>query len=73
VAKTERLLPYTDLVPRDKIQDYIYLKTKVILPRMYVMQLIGRGRIRTITRPRRYGGGMFSRRAWLDEFIETNS
>lgn len=71
--KTIRPLPYSDLVQLDKIQDYLYRKTGTLMKRPRIKECVRSGAIETITRPRRYGGGTFTRKTWLDKFIEKNS
>jgi len=71
--KTARPLPYDDVVPYDKIRDYVYRKTRVMLPPRQLRRLVNARELRTIERPRRFGGGIFTRKQWLDEFIKANS
>jgi len=69
----ERPLPYADVVPVDRIQDYLYRKTGTLIKKPKIGGYVRSKVIRTITRPRRCGGGTFTRRAWLDDFIRRNS
>lgn len=71
--KTIRPLPYDDVVPYDKIQDYVYRKTHVMLTPYRLRRLVTTRKLRTIERPKRFGGGVFTRKQWLDEFIRANS
>jgi len=69
----KRPLPYDDVVTIDGIQDYLYRVTGTLLKKPRIRRYVRSGAIRTITRPRLYGGGIFTRRAWLDDFIRENS
>jgi len=73
IMAVDRPLPYSDIVPIDGIQDYLYRKTGTLIKKPRISRYVRSGAIRTITRPHRAGGGTFTRRAWLDEFIQENS
>jgi len=66
-------LPYNDVVPIEKVQDYLYRKTGTLMKEPWIKKQIRSRALRTITRPERYGGGTFTRRAWLDDFIRRYS
>ncbi|NOQ21597.1 MAG: hypothetical protein GQ565_02955 [Candidatus Aegiribacteria sp.] len=71
--KPDKPLPYDDAVPYDGIQAYLCRKTGVVLTPQQIGKHITSRNIRTVTKPRKYGGGVFTRKAWLDDFIEKNS
>jgi len=68
-----RPLPYKDVVTRDMVRDYLYRRTGVLVKEPWIEEQIRSKALRTITRPPRYGGGTFTRKAWLEDFIRMNS
>jgi hypothetical protein len=70
---TPKPLPYDDVLPLYKVRDYIHRQTGVMITACRLGRIVNSGELRTIRRPRRYGGKIFSRRTWVDEFIERNS
>lgn len=72
-AIADRPIPYDDIVTLDRIQDYVYKRTRYLAEPKEIRRWIRDRRIQTITRPRMYGGGTFTRKKWLNQFIEENS
>ena len=70
---TPKPLPYDDVLPIGKVRDYIHRQTGVMITACRLGRIVNSGELRTIKRPRQYGGGTFSRRTWVDEFIERSS
>ena len=66
-------LPYPDAIARDKIRDYIHRKTGVMITKCRQSRAIASGELLMMTRPRRLGGGVFSRKSWVDDYIRRNS
>jgi len=73
MMKTTRPLPYKDTLLREQIADYVHRRTGVLLTKYRIGRDIRCGAIRTIKRPRIYGGGVFTRKAWLEDYIRDNS
>jgi hypothetical protein len=66
-------LPYPDAIARDKIRDYIHRKTGVMITACRLSRAIASGELLTMRRPRKLGGGEFSRKAWVDDYISRHS
>lgn len=65
--------PYPDLLRRDQIQAYFFKRTGTLVTLHRIGRWIAAGEIPMIRRPRRYGGGWFTRKAWLEALIARHS
>jgi len=68
-----RPLPYDDVIPLEKVQDWLYRRTGTLVKEPWIRKQVRSRALRTITRPRRYGGGTFTRVAWLEDLISRYS
>jgi len=65
--------PYPDLIPRTQIQTYLRKRTGTLVTKHRITRWITTGEIPMIQRPRWAGGGMFTRKVYLDTLIARHS
>lgn len=68
-----RPLPYDDAIPLGRVRDWLYTRTGVLVKESWIRKQVRSRTLRTLTRPRRYGGGTFTRQAWLEDLIQVYS
>ena len=61
--------PYPDLIQKDRIQQWLYERTGTRVSKCRIGRWITTGEIPLIQRPRRYGGGQYTRGVYLDALI----
>lgn len=59
-----------DYIPVSKIQTYLTKRTGVVLTRRQIGYWIGQGEIKVLHMLRRLGGGRWTRKSWLEEFVQ---
>jgi hypothetical protein len=69
----ERPDPYPDLVPRKQIAQYLFKRTGTRVSEQRIGRWIAAGEIPMIRRPRNRGGGLLTRKYYLDELISRHS